>query len=67
MFDNMSVDEVRKALEIVRKAGCGVQVEVSGGIALENVEEYASTGVDMISIGALTHSVHNLDISMEVE
>ena len=67
MLDNMSVDEVRKALEIVRKSGCNVQVEVSGGITLENVEEYASTGVDMISIGALTHSVHSLDISMDME
>lgn len=67
MLDNMSVNEVKKAVEVVRKSGCNVQVEVSGGITLENVEEYANTGIDMISIGALTHSVHSLDISMEME
>ena len=67
MLDNMSVNEVKKAVEVVRKSGCNVQVEVSGGITLENVEEYANTGVDMISIGALTHSVHSLDVSMEME
>ena len=67
MLDNMSVNEVEKAVEVVQKSGCNVQVEVSGGITLENVEEYANTGVDMISIGALTHSVHSLDVSMEME
>lgn len=67
MLDNMSVSEVREAVEFVRKSGCNVLLEVSGGITLENVMEYAETGVDIISVGELTHSVKSLDISMEFE
>lgn len=67
MLDNMSVSEVREAVEFVRKSGCNVLLEVSGGITLENVAEYAETGVDIISVGELTHSVKSLDISMEFE
>ncbi len=67
MLDNMSVSEVKKTVEFVRKSGCNVLLEVSGGITLENVAEYAETGVDIISVGELTHSVKSLDISMEFE
>jgi nicotinate-nucleotide pyrophosphorylase (carboxylating) len=42
------------------------QLEVSGGVTLENVRAYAETGVNAISIGALTHSARSLDVSMEV-
>lgn len=65
MLDNMSPVEVREAVEVVRKSGGGVQVEVSGGVTLENVEEFAAAGADIISVGALTHSVRSLDFSME--
>ncbi len=67
MLDNMSVSEVSEAVEFVRKSGHGVLLEVSGGITLENVREYAETGVDIISVGELTHSVKSLDISVEFE
>lgn len=67
MLDNMSVSEVMKAVGFVRKSGHSVQLEVSGGITIENVLKYAETGVDIISIGALTHSVKSLDVSMEME
>ena len=67
MFDNMSLREVREAVEVVRKSGGDVQVEVSGGVTLENVEEFAAAGADIISVGALTHSVRSLDFSMELE
>ena len=67
MLDNMSVSKVSEAVEFVRKSGCNVLLEVSGGITLENVREYAETGVDIISVGELTHSVRSLDISMEFE
>jgi nicotinate-nucleotide pyrophosphorylase (carboxylating) len=67
MLDNMSVGEVRENVEFVHKSGCSVLLEVSGGITLENVLEYAETGVDIISVGGLTHSVKSLDINMEVE
>jgi nicotinate-nucleotide pyrophosphorylase (carboxylating) len=67
MLDNMSPVEVREAVEVVRKFGGIVQVEVSGGVTLENVEEFAATGADIISVGALTHSVRSLDFSMELD
>jgi nicotinate-nucleotide pyrophosphorylase (carboxylating) len=51
----------------VARAAGSVPLEASGGITLENVREVAETGVDRISIGALTHSVKALDISMRME
>jgi nicotinate-nucleotide pyrophosphorylase (carboxylating) len=64
MLDNMSLDEMRRAVEWV--AG-RVPLEASGGITLDTVRAVAETGVDYISVGALTHSVTALDISLEVE
>jgi nicotinate-nucleotide pyrophosphorylase (carboxylating) len=64
MLDNMTPDEMRRAVDWV--AG-RVPLEASGGITLESVRAVAETGVDYISVGALTHSVTALDISLEVE
>lgn len=64
LLDNMTPQEMRLAVQ--RVAGT-LPVEASGGITLENVREIAETGVDRISIGALTHSVKALDISMRIE
>ncbi|MCH8224707.1 MAG: carboxylating nicotinate-nucleotide diphosphorylase [Chloroflexi bacterium] len=64
MLDNMTVDTMRQAMEIVD--GRAV-VEASGGIDLETVRAVAETGVDLISVGALTHSVTALDISLDLE
>ena len=63
MLDNMSIEEMRRAVKSV--AGRCV-IEASGGVTLENVRSVAETGVDLISIGALTHSVKALDISLEL-
>jgi len=63
LLDNMSTAEMRTAVEHVAGA---VPLEASGGITIDNVREFAETGVDRISIGALTHSVIALDISMRV-
>lgn len=63
LLDNMSPEEMRVA--VVRTAG-RVPLEASGGITLETVRAVAETGVDRISIGALTHSVTALDISLRV-
>lgn len=63
MLDNMTLDEMRDAVRLV--AGRAL-TEASGGITLENVREVAETGVNHISIGALTHSVIALDLSLEV-
>jgi len=64
MLDNMSPDEIRCA---VRQMPEGVTTEASGGINLKNVRAVAETGVNIISIGALTHSAKALDISLEIE
>jgi nicotinate-nucleotide pyrophosphorylase (carboxylating) len=68
MLDNFSPRQIREAVETLKKAGFfgKVLLEVSGGIKEENLLEYASTQVNIISIGALTHSVKALDISLEI-
>ena len=63
LLDNMSPQTLKKA---VRLAKGRVQLEASGGITLDNIEEIAETGVDIISVGALTHSVRAVDISLEM-
>lgn len=63
MLDNM---DIRKIGEAVRLIDRRVLVEVSGGVTLENVREMAQSGVDFISVGALTHSAPCLDISFDV-
>jgi nicotinate-nucleotide pyrophosphorylase (carboxylating) len=63
LLDNMSIEEMRRAVEI---AGGRVLLEASGGINEENIRSVAETGVDLISIGALTHSVKAIDMSMRV-
>ena len=64
MLDNMGIEEMKEAVEYVRSVKPNVIVEASGGISLDNLKEVASTGVDIISVGALTHSATAVDISM---
>jgi nicotinate-nucleotide pyrophosphorylase (carboxylating) len=64
LLDNMTPEETRAAVE--RAAG-RVTLESSGGITLDNVRAYAETGVDLISVGALTHSAPAVDLALEVE
>jgi nicotinate-nucleotide pyrophosphorylase (carboxylating) len=68
MLDNFSPKQIREAVEALKKAGFfgKVLLEVSGGITAENLLEYASTQVNIISMGELTHSVKALDISLEI-
>ncbi len=61
MLDNMSIDEMKRGVELI---GGRVPVEASGGVTLETVRAIAETGVDLISVGALTHSPRSVDISM---
>ena len=63
MFDNFEPELIQQALLIVDKK---METEASGGINLSNVRSYALTGVDYISIGALTHSVKSLDLSLKI-
>jgi len=64
MLDNMSPDEMRRVVSLVPSQ---VKIEASGGITLANVRAVAETGINLISVGALTHSVKALDISLELE
>lgn len=68
MLDNFSPEQIKIAIELLKKSGSTgrVLLEASGGITSENILEYASTGVDIISLGELTHSVKALDISLEI-
>ncbi|MBI1837973.1 MAG: carboxylating nicotinate-nucleotide diphosphorylase [Flavobacteriia bacterium] len=62
MLDNFTPDEIRKVLPIIPD---NFEVEASGGITLETIRSYAETGVDFISVGALTHSFKSLDLSLK--
>jgi nicotinate-nucleotide pyrophosphorylase (carboxylating) len=64
LLDNMAVGTVKQAVERCAKVGRRIPIEVSGGIRLENVRAYAETGVDFISVGALTHSAPAADLSV---
>jgi nicotinate-nucleotide pyrophosphorylase (carboxylating) len=63
MLDNMKPHQMKQAVKIIGEAAL---IEASGGVNLKNIREIAKTGVDFISIGALTHSARAVDISMEV-
>jgi len=71
LLDNMSPQQVKQSVEIIRKATKGetsrwIPTEASGGIQLDNIRAFAETGVDFISVGALTHSAKAADISMTI-
>ena len=63
MLDNFETEDLVKAVKIINKK---FETEASGGITLSNAYSYAATGVDYISVGALTHSYKSLDISMKI-
>ena len=71
MLDNMTTERMKKAIKVIRsrskRTGSRIPlIEASGRITLKNVREIARTGVDRISIGALTHSADTLDISLDI-
>ena len=66
LLDNMTPEQIRQAVEYVGTLGRKVPLEASGGITLENIRAYAEAGVNFISVGALTHSVAAVDLSMRV-
>ena len=69
MFDNMTPEDIEKSIRSLDEKGLreGLILEASGGVTLDNVKEYANTGVDVISVGALTHSSKWLDISLRIK
>lgn len=67
LLDNMDPDRLREAVSLVRgRAGEGVTLEASGNVTLDTVRDVAETGVDLISVGALTHSAAAADFSLQV-
>jgi nicotinate-nucleotide pyrophosphorylase (carboxylating) len=66
LLDHMSVDDVKQAVARCAASSRKIPLECSGGVNLENVRAYAETGVDFISVGALTHSAAAVDMSMRV-
>ena len=62
MLDNFSIEDTKKAVELI---GNKFQTESSGGITEETIAQYAKCGVDFISVGALTHSIQSLDLSLK--
>ena len=68
LLDNMTPDGVRKTLSGLEAAGLREQVtiELSGGITVETIREYAKAGPDLISLGALTHTVRNFSVTLEI-
>lgn len=71
MLDNMNIDAMKKAVKIRNSSQPlnphpSPKIEASGGTTLKNIKRVASCGIDMISVGALTHSVDSLDISLEI-
>ncbi|MEM3083562.1 MAG: carboxylating nicotinate-nucleotide diphosphorylase [Nitrososphaerales archaeon] len=68
MLDNLTPNQVRSIVDVLHKENLRrkVMIEVSGGITHKNVKQYASSDIDMISIGSLTHSVKAIDMSLEI-
>jgi nicotinate-nucleotide pyrophosphorylase (carboxylating) len=66
LLDNMPVPVLRKAIAVIRKTKRSIAIEISGGVNLATIKTFARLGVDRISVGALTHSVPALDISLEL-
>lgn len=66
MLDNMSFDDIRRSVEVIREQAPSVIIEASGGVSLETVRQFAECGVDLISVGAITHSATAVDISLKM-
>ena len=68
MFDNMAPEEIVRGVELLMEKGLRdrVLLEASGGITLDNIQEYAASGVDVISLGALTRNARWVDLSLEI-
>jgi len=65
MLSNMSLDEIRESVKLIREQRPGTIIEVKGGVNLDNVRQFADCGVDLISVGAITHSVAAVDIRLK--
>ncbi|MEO0161614.1 MAG: carboxylating nicotinate-nucleotide diphosphorylase [candidate division WOR-3 bacterium] len=67
MLDNMSPEQIKEAVKFIRSSHPEVEIEVSGGVNLDNISNYADLDIDYISIGALTHSAPAIDIALKMK
>lgn len=67
LLDNMSVPQIKQAVKIIRSRSKKIEIEISGGVNLNNIKSYSKACADYISIGALTHSAPALDISLKID
>jgi nicotinate-nucleotide pyrophosphorylase (carboxylating) len=67
LLDNMTPGQVKQSIGRIKKENRWIPTEASGGIVLDNIRAYAETGVDFISVGALTQSARAVDISMSID
>lgn len=69
LFDNMTPAQVQETVKTLQTAGLRekILVELSGGITAETIRDYARTGADLISLGALTHTVKNFSVTLEIQ
>ncbi len=67
MLDNMGNDAMKEAVDVIKAADKGIKTEASGNMSIPRLKEVAATGVDYISVGALTHTVKAMDISMNIQ
>ena len=69
MFDNMDPAKIAEGVDVLKKEGLRERVilEASGGITLDNIKDYGASGVDVISLGALTKDARWIDLSLEIE
>jgi nicotinate-nucleotide pyrophosphorylase (carboxylating) len=66
LLDNMPRKSIEEAVKMRRRMGVEIPLEVSGRVNIDNVREYAETGVERISVGCLTHDAPSLDISLDI-
>src|SRR5262249_47333896 len=67
MLDNMEIADIRECVALIREEAAGTLIEASGRVSLENVKDIAECGVDLISVGAITHSAPSVDISLKIK
>jgi nicotinate-nucleotide pyrophosphorylase (carboxylating) len=67
MLDNMSTVDIKRSVKLIRASKRKIEIEVSGGITLKNIRNIAGTGVDYVSVGAITHSATALDMNLKVD
>ncbi len=66
MLDNMTIEDIKRSVKLIRSQNPQTIIEASGNISLDNIRKVAETGGDLISVGALTHSARAVDISMDI-